>query len=292
MIRTTTILLALTLGLGSDALAQRRRGDDTPQKKRPIPEQLKQFDKNGDGTLDEAERKAVREWIDAHRKKGGEEAQGRRRRGGEGTPPRPERGQRGGDARARILKQFDTNGDGKLDESERAAAEKARNERGTPPAKGGQRGRGTPPAGRGRRGDEGTPPPRGRRGNGDTPPERGGRGGEGTPPQRRGRGTGELPERLKRFDKNGDGKLDAAEREAARDEVSGRRGRRGGTPPAPRPGTRRAAFGARPPRQGQKVSRRPSLIPIPLPSAACGSRKRYWNQWVSPTQLGSIGTVM
>ena len=157
MIRTTTLLLALSLGLGSDALAQRRGGDDTPEKKRPIPEQLKQFDKNGDGVLDDAERKAVREWIEARRKKGGDEQRGRRRRGGEGTPPQ-RRGEGAGELPER-LKKFDANGDGKLDDAERKAAraevEKARKGRGTPPAEGGQRGRGTPPAGRGRRGGGG-----------------------------------------------------------------------------------------------------------------------------------------
>jgi len=148
------ILAALAIGLGSDALAQRRGGDDARRQKREIPEQLKRFDANGDGTLDEDERKAVREWIDARQRKRGE------------------------------------------------------------------RGR------RGRRGGEGTPPQRGRR-----------RGGDGTPPERRGRGTGELPERLKPFDKNGDGKLDEAERKAVREAI-GKRRRRGGTPPKPAPGRR------------------------------------------------------
>jgi len=245
MIRTTTLLLALALGLGSDALAQRRGGDDTPRKKRAIPEQLKRFDANGDGTLDEAERKAVREWIEARRQKGGDEQRGRGRRGGGETPPK-RRGRGAGELPER-LKRFDKNGDGKLDDAERKAAreaiEKARRERGTPPAEGGRRGRGTPPAGRGRRGGEGTPPQRGRRGGEGTPPARGG---EGTPPQRRGRGAGELPERLKQFDKNGDGKLDEAERKAARESV-GRRGRRGGTPPkpAPKPAPKRRGGGER-----------------------------------------------
>ena len=66
---------------------------------------MKEFDKNGDGTLDEEERAAMRETL--------------RQRFGAGGGPGGGRGQMPN--REELLKRFDKNGDGELDEEEREA---------------------------------------------------------------------------------------------------------------------------------------------------------------------------
>lgn len=72
-----------------------------------IPEELmKQYDKNGDGQLDDTEREAMRTAMAA-------------RFGGMGGPGG--QGGPGGFNREEMMKRFDKNGDGQLDESERAA---------------------------------------------------------------------------------------------------------------------------------------------------------------------------
>jgi Ca2+-binding EF-hand superfamily protein len=67
---------------------------------------MKEFDKNGDGELDEEERNAMRETL-------------RQRFGGPGGPGGGGRGP--GFNREEMLKRFDKNGDGELDEEEREA---------------------------------------------------------------------------------------------------------------------------------------------------------------------------
>ena len=67
---------------------------------------LKQFDKDGDGKLDDTEREAMR--VAAAARFGGGP-------GGDRTNSRPRLGQE------ELLKRFDKNGDGKLDEDELAA---------------------------------------------------------------------------------------------------------------------------------------------------------------------------
>ena len=116
------------------------RADDPPaQKRRRIPPQiLQQFDKNGDGKLDEAEKRAIRDSfmkrfdkngdgkIDEAEKRAAREAFMKRRGGpGKDGKGRPGKGRPGQFDRAAILKQFDKNGDGKLDEAERQAAREA-----------------------------------------------------------------------------------------------------------------------------------------------------------------------
>lgn len=134
-----------------------KKKPESPPPERPVREAvLKEFDKNGDGKLDDAERKNMREMLQKRRQ----------------------------EAR---LKRFDKNGDGKLDDEElKAAREAAKNA-----------------------------------------------GGNGPPAARR-------AELLKKFDKNGDGKLDDEERKAMRAEVRERAKERrkggggeggGGTPP-------------------------------------------------------------
>jgi HlyD family secretion protein len=80
-------------------------------------EMLKEFDKNGDGELDENEREAMRTALAA-------------RFGAMGGPAGP------GFNREEMMKRFDSNGDGELDETERAAMREAMRAQG-----GGQRGR-------------------------------------------------------------------------------------------------------------------------------------------------------
>lgn len=73
---------------------------------RPSREEImQQFDINGDGQLDQAERQAVREHMQAMRPQGGGRGQREGRPGG-----------------GRGMAQFDTDGDGVLSDAERAAA--------------------------------------------------------------------------------------------------------------------------------------------------------------------------
>jgi hypothetical protein len=93
---TTTLALALA---GSLAAAPRGGDGAKPERERrgPPPEIVEKFDKDGDGKLNEEERKAA--------------MQARRERAGQ--------------MREKMLEKFDTNGDGKLDEGEREAMRKA-----------------------------------------------------------------------------------------------------------------------------------------------------------------------
>jgi hypothetical protein len=72
---------------------------------------MKQFDKNGDGELDEQEREAMRTAMAV-------------RGGGRGGGPRM--------SREEMLKRFDKNGDGELDDEERAAMRESQGRRGGP----------------------------------------------------------------------------------------------------------------------------------------------------------------
>ncbi len=190
------------------------RADDPPaQKRRRIPPQiLQQFDKNGDGKLDEAEKRAIRDSfmkrfdkngdgkIDEAEKRAAREAFMKRRGGpGKDGKGRPGKGRPGRFDRQAILKRFDKNGDGKLDEAERQAAREAFMKRRGGPGKDGK-----------------------------------GRPGKGRP------GQFDRAAILKQFDKNGDGKLDEAERQAAREAFMKRRGGPGkagkGRPGKGRPG--------------------------------------------------------
>jgi HlyD family secretion protein len=159
--RGPTNLLADAGGRG-----EREDGPDGPRRREGFnpEEMMKQFDKNGDGQLDETERAAMQTAM-------------RERFGGRGGG-RPRLSQE------ELLKQFDKNGDGQLDETERAAMQTAMRER------------------------------------------PGGRGG--------GRPRLSQEELLKKFDKNGDGQLDETERAAMqtamREELGGGRSRTNAPP--------------------------------------------------------------
>ncbi|MCX8107304.1 MAG: efflux RND transporter periplasmic adaptor subunit, partial [Verrucomicrobiae bacterium] len=91
--------------------------EERPRRPRFNPEQmLKEFDKDGDGQLSESEREAMRETLAARfGAMGGQ--------GGPGGAGMVGGGQRFN--REEMLKRFDTNGDGELDETERAAMREA-----------------------------------------------------------------------------------------------------------------------------------------------------------------------
>lgn len=112
---TSTTALALVSLFATTSLS----AADEKEAARPSREEMmKRFDANGDGKLDQAEREAMRAAApDRQRGPRGESADRPAR--GERGPGGP--GGRGGDR----MKQFDTDGDGKLNESERAAAEVA-----------------------------------------------------------------------------------------------------------------------------------------------------------------------
>lgn len=111
-----TAMLSAQAGLAEDG--QKNRGD------RELPAQLLQkFDKNGDGKLDEAEKGAAKKAME-ERRAAGKGPEGNRSASGLSE-----------ERRAELMKKFDKNGDGKLDETEREAAKKEMGE---------QRGKGGP----------------------------------------------------------------------------------------------------------------------------------------------------
>jgi EF hand domain-containing protein len=151
------------------------------------------------------------------------------------------------DRAEKLLEEFDANGDGKLDAEERKAAEAARRERrgqgegrkGDGEGRRGERGgdgegrkRGGKGGERGKRGGDGEGRKRGgergKRGGDGEGRKRGGKGGDGG--KRGGDGEGrKRPSRedmLKKYDANGNGKLDPEELEKMKADRGGRRGRR------------------------------------------------------------------
>jgi hypothetical protein len=122
-----TVLLLLAAGSVQADPGQNGKGPGMRE------EALKRFDKNGDGKLDEQERAAARQAI---------QARGLAGKVGPGIGgPGKNNGPGNGPGREAILKRFDKNGDGKLDEQERAAAMKARGEKGDGPGPGAGPGR-------------------------------------------------------------------------------------------------------------------------------------------------------
>lgn len=120
----TPLLLSATLFLAAQGV---RAADTPPATPAPAPapgprhaEMLKKFDLNKDGQLDETERAAMREQRRAQRQV--DKAQRPGQRGGRGMrDPNFRRGY--------VLGKFDANGDGKLDETEKAAVKAAAEQR-------------------------------------------------------------------------------------------------------------------------------------------------------------------
>lgn len=119
---STLILMAgMTL---AHAQAEPKEGNREPNEREQMRQRLmKEFDKDGDGQLNEEETQAARKARDQARKERGEGGQdaraGRGDQGGRGD----QAGRGGGRDRLRqeALKRFDTDGDGELGEAERDA---------------------------------------------------------------------------------------------------------------------------------------------------------------------------
>ncbi|MEI8380819.1 MAG: EF-hand domain-containing protein [Planctomycetota bacterium] len=126
-ISIVTRVSAIAVLFASASLAQAQfgpNGKPGPQGKGPGRELLKRFDKNGDGKLDPTELAAARQAMQGQGFPGAG-------KGGPGMGKGPGgSGDGNGPDREAILKRFDKNGDGQLDETERAAARKAMEERG------------------------------------------------------------------------------------------------------------------------------------------------------------------
>jgi uncharacterized membrane protein YebE (DUF533 family) len=101
------------LGRDKDGNKVAQPKSDSEKARELYTELRKKFDKDGDGNLDETERTAMNAEVEKMRAAGTlPEGFGRSRRG---------RGGPGGDRYAELRKKYDKNGDGQLDESERAA---------------------------------------------------------------------------------------------------------------------------------------------------------------------------
>jgi len=111
--------------LYADSNADGQRFDQSTQRdEAPLPKARVFLDKNGDGKLDPTEMAAARQAMQGQGFPGAG-------KGGPGMGKGPGGpGEGNGPGREAILKRFDKNGDGQLDETERAAARKAMEERG------------------------------------------------------------------------------------------------------------------------------------------------------------------
>ena len=206
---TKNILFPAVLGglVGFSAQAQ-DRGPREGDPRQNIREALiKKFDKNGDGKLDENERPSREQLQEFLNSQLGNRPSGRP---GEGRPGgRPGEGRPGGRPggfdreamRAAMLKKFDKNGNGQIDENERPSREEMRELMRS------QFGGGRP--GEGRPGEGGRPGQGGRPGEGGRPGQ-GGRPGEGGRP---GFGGFRMPPSpiITAIDANKDGEISAAE---------------------------------------------------------------------------------
>ncbi len=125
LLKTSAALAILTIFSASFVSAADEEKSERPNQA----ETLKQFDANGDGKLDQAERDAARKHMHSMR---GSNADGRganradRSDGGRGQGGRGALGGQGG--RGNPMAQFDTDDDGKLSDAERKAAEPAMRE--------------------------------------------------------------------------------------------------------------------------------------------------------------------
>ncbi len=118
---TTATILAILLGGTAFSAAQEGERQRPPGERRgPTPEQLKEFDKDGDGTLSPEERTAMREALRVRLQEGRKQMLAKYDKDGDGQLSQEEREQ----MRKDMLERFDANKDGRLDEAERAAMQK------------------------------------------------------------------------------------------------------------------------------------------------------------------------
>ena len=128
----TPLLLSATLFLAAHGV---RAAEDSSAPSAPAPsygprhaEMLKQFDQNKDGQLDESERTAMREQRREARQPG-RPAWGAKRGHDRGPRPGLRRMEDPAFRRGYMLGKFDANGDGKFDETEKAAVKAAAEKR-------------------------------------------------------------------------------------------------------------------------------------------------------------------
>ena len=200
-------LLNVTFALAEDEKPTRRQAAEGAPSREAI---IKKFDKNGDGKLDDEEKKAA----DAARPEQRRPSEGK---GPEGGRPDPAKMQE-------LIKKYDKNGDGKLDDTEKEAAKGEFAKQRRPGEGQGPAGGRLDPAkmqefikkydknGDGKLDDTEKEAAKGEmsklRGPGD------GKGPAGKPGA--GDGAGRRAELMKKYDKNGDGQLDDAEKAAAK----------------------------------------------------------------------------
>lgn len=122
---TMTRLAIITAGLATCLLLSPAFGEEDGKKRRgqniDRAQILKQFDANGDGRLDDAEKEKAKAAFLNRQKQGNRAGKGK---AGQGRPGQKRPGQAGGQDRPnfqQLIKQFDKDGDGKLNEQERAA---------------------------------------------------------------------------------------------------------------------------------------------------------------------------
>lgn len=120
---STLIIIAAAIGLSGAAHAQNGKGE-RGERKLP-PEILEKFDKNGDGKLDEEERKAAREAMAEMRANREKEMLAKYDKNGDGKLDGEERKIMRENMRKMMHKRFDNDGDGELNEEERAEMRKA-----------------------------------------------------------------------------------------------------------------------------------------------------------------------
>lgn len=170
LLKTTVALAAFTFCTASFVIAADEKKPAGPDRA----EMMKQFDANGDGQLDQTEREAVRKHMESTRGDTGGRGQGAQGgRGGQGRGPNPmaefdadgdgklndsERAamREGLQSNEQAMKRFDTDGDGKLSDAEWGKASKAVSERmgqGGRGGRGGERGNGAGGEGRRKRGE-------------------------------------------------------------------------------------------------------------------------------------------
>jgi hypothetical protein len=126
-----TLFLAPLLSAAEPTPSAEGSSDPKPQRHA---QWVKQWDKNGDGKLDDSERAAAKQAMGDRKHMGGK---GRERmlqrfdKDGDGVLNETERAAAAEDlsSRPRVLKRFDADGDGKLNDQEKAAAKQALIER-------------------------------------------------------------------------------------------------------------------------------------------------------------------